>query len=54
MSDFQEELKDVKREWVGLTFEELNEISDKWKIIYGSYVHDFAKDIELKLREKNT
>ena len=43
-----------KREWVGLTDEELLQLSNKWRIIYGGHVDDFAKEIETKLKEKNT
>jgi len=39
--------------WHGLTDEELKTLCDKWKIIYGGYVNDFAKEIENKLKEKN-
>jgi hypothetical protein len=42
-----------KREWVGLTDEELEPMCDDWRIIFGPYVHDFAKAIEAKLKEKN-
>ena len=43
-----------KREWVGLTDEDLEPMCDDWRIVLGSYVHDFAKAIEAKLKEKNT
>jgi hypothetical protein len=43
-----------KREWVGLTDEELEPMCDDWRIIFGPYVHDFTKAIEAKLKEKNT
>ena len=36
-----------------LTDEELEQLSNKWRIIYGGHVSDFAKDIEAKLKEKN-
>ena len=42
-----------KREWVGLTDEDLKPLCDEWKIIFGGYVNDFAKAIEAKLKEKN-
>jgi len=42
------------KEWVGLTEEDLNPICDEWRIIYGAWTHDFAKEIEAKLKEKNT
>jgi hypothetical protein len=40
--------------WVGLTDEDLEPMCDDWRIIFGPYVHDFAKAIEAKLKEKNT
>ena len=43
-----------KKEWVGLTDEELEQLSNKWRIIYGGHVGDFAQEIEAKLKEKNT
>ena len=43
-----------KREWVGLTDEELKVLCDEWQIIYGGYVRPFAETIEAKLKEKNT
>jgi hypothetical protein len=43
-----------KHEWVGLTDEDLKPLSDKWRIVYGGWVEDFAKEIEAKLKEKNT
>jgi hypothetical protein len=42
------------RPWVGLTDDELLKLSNKWRIIYGGHVDDFAKEIEAKLKEKNT
>jgi hypothetical protein len=43
-----------KREWVGLTEEELEPLCDLWKVSYGSvYVDEFARAIEAKLKEKN-
>jgi len=44
----------TQRTWVGLTDEELLQLSNKWRIIYGGHVDDFAKEIEAKLKEKNT
>lgn len=43
-----------KREWVGLTDEEINTIAATPAAIPGSYVHLFARAIEAKLKEKNT
>ena len=42
-----------QRPWVYLTDEELLQLSNKWRIIYGGHVDDFAKEIEAKLKEKN-
>jgi hypothetical protein len=42
-----------QRPWVGLTDEELEQLSNKWRIIYGGHVGDFAHEIEAKLKEKN-
>ena len=42
------------RTWVGLTDEDLKPICDEWRIVYGAWMDDFAKDIEAKLKEKNT
>ena len=43
-----------EREWVGLTDEELQPIADEYRILFGSWVEDFARAIEAKLKEKNT
>jgi len=42
-----------KRTWVGLTEEDLKLLSAEWRIVYGAWMDDFAKDIEAKLNEKN-
>jgi hypothetical protein len=39
--------------WVGLTEEDLKLLSSEWRIVYGAWMDDFAKDIEAKLKEKN-
>ena len=44
----------TQRTWVGLTEEDLKPICDEWHIVYGAWVNDFARDIESKLKEKNT
>ena len=44
----------AKREWVGLTEEDLKLLSAEWRIVYGAWMDDFARDIESKLKEKNT
>ena len=43
-----------KREWVGLTDEELKPLCDVNHIIFGAYTVDFVRSIEAKLKEKNT
>ncbi len=43
-----------QRTWVGLTDEELQPIADEYRILFGSWVEDFARAIEAKLKEKNT
>jgi len=43
-----------QRTWVGLTEEDLKLLSAEWRIVYGAWMDDFAKDIEAKLKEKNT
>jgi hypothetical protein len=42
-----------QRPWVGLTDKDLKPLSDKWRIVYGGWVEDFAKEIEAALRSKN-
>jgi hypothetical protein len=42
-----------QRPWVGLTDEELEQLSNKWRIIYGGHVGDFAYEIEAKLKALN-
>ena len=43
-----------ERTWVGLTEEDLKLLSAEWRIVYGAWMDDFARDIEAKLKEKNT
>jgi hypothetical protein len=43
-----------QRTWAGLTDEDLKPLSYKWRIVYGGWVEDFAKEIEQALKEKNT
>jgi len=43
-----------KKEWVGLTEEDLKPICDEWRIVYGAWTHNFAREIEAKLKERNT
>jgi hypothetical protein len=42
-----------QRPWVGLTNNELQPIADEYRILFGSWVEDFARAIEAKLKEKN-
>ena len=44
----------TKQEWVGLTDEDLKLLSAEWRIVYGAWMDDFARDIEAKLKERNT
>ena len=43
-----------KREWVGLTDEELEPLCNEWRIVFGSWTYEFAKAIEAQIKEKNT
>ena len=43
----------MERPWVGLTNNELQPIADEYRILFGSWVEDFARAIEAKLKEKN-
>jgi hypothetical protein len=43
-----------QRTWVGLTDEDLQGICDKWQIYNGSWMDGFVRDIESKLKERNT
>jgi len=43
-----------QRHWVRLTEKDLKPICDEWRIVYGAWMEDFAKDIEAKLMERNT
>jgi len=42
-----------QRPWVGLTEEDLKLLSAEWRIVYGAWMDDFARDIEAKLKQKN-
>ena len=42
-----------KKEWVGLTDEELKPLCDENHIMFGAYTVDFIQAIEAKLKEKN-
>ena len=43
----------LEQPWVGLTNNELQPIADEYRILFGSWVEDFARAIEAKLKEKN-
>ena len=43
-----------QRTWVGLTEEDLKLLSAEWRIVYGAWMDDFARDIEALVKEKNT
>jgi len=43
-----------QRTWVVLTEEDLKLLSAEWRIVYGAWMDDFARDIEAKLKDKNT
>ena len=43
-----------QRTWVGLTKEDLKLLSAEWRIVYGAWMDDFAREIEAKLKERNT
>jgi hypothetical protein len=43
-----------QRTWVGLTEEDLKLLSAEWRIVYGAWMDDFARNIEVKLKDKNT
>jgi len=47
------QMENPEREWVGLTEEDLKPICDEWRIVYGAWMDDFARDIEAKLKDKN-
>ena len=44
----------AQRTWQGLTDEELQQIADEYRILFGGWVKDFARVIEDKLKDKNT
>ena len=58
--NWQDEQKKVatgvtgKREWVGLTDEEINDIAKNYALNNPTTALHFAKAIEAKLKEKNT
>ena len=53
LTAIKEALAQPEHEWVGLTDEDLKLLSAEWRIVYGAWMDDFAKDIEAKLKQKN-
>jgi len=51
--DDDDDIQEYTRPWRPLTDEELKVMCDKWRIVYGGHVSDFAKEIETKLKDKN-
>lgn len=47
-----DDIQEYTRPWRPLTDEELQAMCERWRIIYGGHVNDFAKEIETKLKEK--
>lgn len=48
-----DDIQEYTRPWRPLTEQELQAMCEKWNIIYGGHVSDFAKEIETKLKERN-
>lgn len=48
-----DDIQEYARPWRPLTEQELQAMCEKWNIIYGGHVNDFAKEIETKLKDKN-
>jgi len=46
--------EEIQPDWIGLTDEELQLIADEYRILFGSWVKDFARAIEAKIRSKNS
>jgi len=53
MIEVDDDIQDYKREWQGLTPEEILDMFDDQQV-YGSKWLEFARAIENKLKEKNT
>jgi len=49
-----DDIQDYKKPWRGLTKEEVEYLSQKWRIIYGNWVIEFVEEIETKLKARNT
>lgn len=48
-----DDIQEYARPWRPLTEQELQAMCERWNIIYGGHVNDFAKEIETKLKDKN-
>jgi len=46
--------EEIQPDWIGLTDGELQLIADEYRILFGSWVKDFARAIEAKIRSKNS
>jgi len=49
-----DDIQDYKKSWVALTEAEIKTLSEKWRIIFGSYVFEFVEEIETILKRKNS
>jgi len=54
MAEDEDDIQDYKKPWRGLTNQEVEHLSQKWRIIYGNWVFEFVEEIESMLRSKNT
>ena len=52
--DDDDDIQVYKRPWVSLTEADLKPICDEWRIVYGAWAQDFARNIEAKLKERNS
>ena len=52
--EFYQEEYHKKKEWVGMTDEEISDIQQQFYKLVTFYDKDFARAIEAKLKEKNT
>ena len=48
-----DDIQEYKKPWVGLKPSDLQYLSEKWRILYGEYVIEFAEEIEAILRSRN-
>jgi hypothetical protein len=54
MAEDDDDIQVYKKPWRGLTNEEIEYLSQKWRIIYGNWVIEFVEEIETKLKARNT